>query len=351
MDVFLSWSGERSEAVAKIFDEWLRTVVQACRPWISTSIAKGARGDEVLASRLETCSVGIVCLTIDNLNSPWILFEAGALSKKRADAHVCTFLFDVPPEEVMRPLGDFQYTRFERGDIRKLVGSINQAVGKAGGNSLDEDVLSRSFDAHWPDLERRLKEIPPPTGPRAEKRSERDLLVEVLAEVRELRAQAEPPSMLRTDAHGVTYIPGALRTPSRIIATMRYETALSAVESYLTLDAGALEFRRMKGDDAIAMIAKGSKEVSVSFVEVGGDGRSDAALAGLIDRTHRHYGNIAKIVRFIVYGSERAAVTDRGYWEAPMFLSGVPVTSVPGYLEGDMFVPISTSGSIADAAD
>ncbi len=82
MKVFISWSGERSKAVAQAWHDWLPNVIQAVEPWMSeTDIAKGARWGMDMARELDETRVGIICLTPENLNAPWILFEAGALSK------------------------------------------------------------------------------------------------------------------------------------------------------------------------------------------------------------------------------------------------------------------------------
>lgn len=75
MLVFLSWSGDRSKAVAEALAAWLGQVVQAVEPWLSRDIAKGTRWGSEVADRLEKSRVGIVCLTPENLDAPWILFE------------------------------------------------------------------------------------------------------------------------------------------------------------------------------------------------------------------------------------------------------------------------------------
>jgi hypothetical protein len=162
MDLFLSWSGKRSKAVAEALKLWLRQVIQAVEPWISSDIDKGARWSDEVATRLERSKVGIICLTQDNLASPWILFEAGALSKTK-DAYVCTFLLDLSPDDVAQPLSQFQLTTADKEDCRKLLGIINEAVRKAGERHLSDQVLDGVFDTNWPKLEAVLTNLPPAT--------------------------------------------------------------------------------------------------------------------------------------------------------------------------------------------
>jgi hypothetical protein len=127
MKIFLGWSGTRSKETAEVLGDWLGQVIQAIDPWISLDILKGARWSEEIANKLEEAKVGIICLTKENLNENWILFEAGALSKTK-DAHVCTFLLDLKPTDIKQPLALFQHTEFEKEDVRKLTHTINQAV-------------------------------------------------------------------------------------------------------------------------------------------------------------------------------------------------------------------------------
>ena len=63
MKVFISWSGDRSRAVADTLRVWLKDVIQAVDPWISGSnIEKGTRGGLEITKELEESLVGIFAL-------------------------------------------------------------------------------------------------------------------------------------------------------------------------------------------------------------------------------------------------------------------------------------------------
>jgi hypothetical protein len=69
-NVFISWSGERSRAIAQKLREWLPKVVQTVRPWMSdVDIAKGNRGLNELTKALCSMKVGIICLSPENLET------------------------------------------------------------------------------------------------------------------------------------------------------------------------------------------------------------------------------------------------------------------------------------------
>src|SRR5436190_23030180 len=82
MRIFISWSQEPSGTVAAALQRWIPMVMQAVQPWISSaSIEPGARWTGAVAGALQDMQFGVICLTPGNTTSPWILFEAGALSK------------------------------------------------------------------------------------------------------------------------------------------------------------------------------------------------------------------------------------------------------------------------------
>lgn len=130
-NIFISWSGPRSKHMANALSEWLPAVLQSARPWFSTlSIDKGARALDEIAKALDSIEVGICCLTPENLNSAWILYEGGALSKRIGQkSRLCTYLLGgLTPEGVPPPLGMFQGTRADKEDTWQMLHSINSAV-------------------------------------------------------------------------------------------------------------------------------------------------------------------------------------------------------------------------------
>lgn len=101
MKVFISWSGNISWKVAVIFRDWLPSVIQSVEPYVSSEdIDKGARWSTDIAKELEDSTFGILCVTKENLEAPWLSFEAGALSKTMEKSFVTPFLFDIKRSEV-----------------------------------------------------------------------------------------------------------------------------------------------------------------------------------------------------------------------------------------------------------
>lgn len=189
MNVFLSWSGPKSRAVAEKLRLWLPDVIQSVKPWMSAEdIEAGARWSREIEEQLKETKYGIVCLTRSNTKADWVLFEAGALAKSIQDTYVCPFLIDLEPSYVPRgPLTLFQSKKSNKEGTWELVRSLNRALGD---KALDEERLRRTFERCWPDLEGTLNSLPEEgTGP-VVARPDSDVLAEVLDLVRELARRA-----------------------------------------------------------------------------------------------------------------------------------------------------------------
>lgn len=184
MKVFLSWSGERSRQVAELLDNWLQCVIQASDPWMSSKdIDRGALWFTEISNQLAGTGIGVVCLTKENKNKPWILFESGALAKGISSSRVCTFLIDLKPTDVENPLAQFNHTKPNRTGLWELVRTINIALND---NSLKENILEEVFNTYYVEFDKKFKEIIKTTPDSEEEvqRSENEVLLEVLSTVR-----------------------------------------------------------------------------------------------------------------------------------------------------------------------
>jgi len=200
LKVFISWSGDRSRVAALALREWLPLVLHYVQPWLSDrDIAAGERWAVEIGRELEGTQFGLIVLTSDNLSAPWILFEAGALSKAFTASHVCPYLIDLEFKDVSGPLSQFQAKKSDRVSTLELLESVNAKAQ----TPIDGQRLAELFDALWPRLEARLKAIPVAKGPEAKARSQAQVLEELVVATRRMEARLdaftshnplEPPS-------------------------------------------------------------------------------------------------------------------------------------------------------------
>lgn len=186
MKVFISWSGERSRQVAELLNEWIGNVLQHVTPWFSPEMDRGSVWFNSIFNALSETSAGIICLTQDNLNSPWILFESGAIAKGVTANRVCTFAIDIEKEDIQAPLSHFNATQPSQEDMYSLVKTLNAA---SGDEALNENRLRQVFDAFWPQFWTKFQTILDQTNsPSAQpaKRPQEEVLVEILDTVRRI---------------------------------------------------------------------------------------------------------------------------------------------------------------------
>lgn len=186
MRVFLSWSGERSRAVATALREWLPDVLHFVQPWLSSQdITAGQRWLAEVSRFLDASHFGVLCITPENAAAPWLNFEAGALSRSLAEGTVVPYLLDLQFQDIVSgPLSQFQAQKVDRDGTYALVCAINGHHEQP----IEAGRLRRHFDHYWPDLEQALSGIRgsrPPAEPRS--RSQPDLLEEIVSELRSLR--------------------------------------------------------------------------------------------------------------------------------------------------------------------
>ena len=194
MKIFISWSGEKSRLVALALREWLPWVINDLEPFVSDEdIHSGTRWQAEIAGELEATNFGIICVTQENQDSPWLNFEAGALAKAVDASRVVPLAVDLKLSDIVLPLGQFQAQRATQEGIRKVLFSLNATCD----HPLDEDRLKKAASKWWSDLEEQLAVIAQQTAPAEvesppdetvdqELRTDRELLEEMLDTVRSL---------------------------------------------------------------------------------------------------------------------------------------------------------------------
>lgn len=214
MKVFISWSGVASRAVAEALADWFPKVIQGVVPFVSAKdIDKGANWTVELTRELDDSQFGIVCLTPDNLLSPWLNYEAGAIAKS-VSSRVCPVLHGVDKGAVKPPMAQLQMTSIDVEDFTLLMASMN----KAAGEPLTPTGLGEAVKVWWPMLDAKIGSIPVPPAPdiaakvaepEQPRSSESEILQELLNSVRHfgqrlrsIEESLEPrPVARRVDPH------------------------------------------------------------------------------------------------------------------------------------------------------
>lgn len=240
MKVFISWSGAASRSVAEALADWFPKVIQGVQPFVSAKdIDKGANWTVELARELEGAQFGVICLAPDNLLSPWLNYEAGAITKS-VNSRACPVLLGVQKSDVRPPISQLQMTSIEKDDFMLLMSSMN----KAAGSPLPPLGLQEAVSVWWPMLQAAIDDISVPAGavtldgvqePAQPESSATEMLTELLHRVRQMDAR-----LGRVE-----------RAPMRVRPSKRppYEDLLDAVTSHgLTVSRGTIK------DDTVEIV-------------------------------------------------------------------------------------------------
>ncbi len=183
MKVFISWSGERSHALGDALHTWIPLVLHYVEPWLSQAdIEAGQRWAEQVAKELEASNFGVICVTRENVASPWVLFEAGALAKSMQGSRVIPLLLDLEVRDITGPLAQFQAKKVERVGLFEVIQSLNQLAP----HPVPDDRVTQLFDALWPELEKKVAVIPKTPAQAKHARPQPEILEELVTSVRSL---------------------------------------------------------------------------------------------------------------------------------------------------------------------
>ncbi len=147
--------------LAKALADLLPDAIQDLKTWMSEhDISAGSRWGHELDQQLVSSNFGVLCLTPENMNAAWLLFEAGSLAKSVSESRVVPYRLDLSAAEVPLPLAQFQGVDANELGTKKLVESLN--AGRK--QPMDRGRLDRVFQRWWPDLKLRIRAIPVLSG-------------------------------------------------------------------------------------------------------------------------------------------------------------------------------------------
>lgn len=264
--------------------DWIPLVLHFAEPWLSTSdIKSGDRWGNEIAKGLQDSNFGIICVTRDNLEAPWLLFESGALAKSMEDGRVIPLRLDLDASDISGPLTQFQSEKADDEGIKRLISSLN----KCATTPIADDRLARLFEPMWPDLKAKIEAIPSSGAAPKKTRPQAEILEELVSGVRSVEMRVrdmfedEPfgrrrgrrrfsPGMVMELTHRVARGPGD-PTQILILAGMfrddfpwLYELALEAYRSIRDGEPAAAHDAVERFRDAVMLLRRGP------FLEIAG---------------------------------------------------------------------------------
>jgi len=175
--------------------------------------------------KLKNTDFGILCVTAENQQAPWLNFEAGALAKAVDANRVVPLAIGLSPAEIQLPLAQFQAQPLTQVGMGKIVSTVNSALSKP----LPAERVDKAMGKWWPDLESEIRDIEQRLILDVVKepvRSDRQLLEDILNDVRGL--------VRRSDRR-------ILNAPRSLIGFVGEATSKNSVQNFLTEYLNALE--------------------------------------------------------------------------------------------------------------
>lgn len=217
MSVFISWSKPRSQAFAVAMHKFIKRCIQAANPWMSMQTPAGAAWAETIMAQLESAVAGIICLTQDNQQEPWLIFEGGALAKQRI-LHVVSV--DIAPSAIKFPFAAYQATVPTKEGMLELLRAINKRLD-ALLQRADADLVE-DCDLHFPAFDAELQRVRAmPQSAETKKRTEVDMLEELVTTTRQI-ASVLSEEVIR---ERIVMSPEKLRDVIRALKDMNTQTS------------------------------------------------------------------------------------------------------------------------------
>ena len=157
--VFISWSGENGKKISiilkrilekEIFSDHLECFVS------DMDIASGEDWWNKIKKELRAAKLGILCITKENIESPWIHYEAGALVGN--NVRTIPLLFNCNFDALQKtPLNGRQCVMFhDKGKFLKMIHEINRDFRIV---DLDEKLFSVLLDNAYRKMQEEMRDV------------------------------------------------------------------------------------------------------------------------------------------------------------------------------------------------
>ncbi|MEW8192673.1 MAG: hypothetical protein AB2793_03115 [Candidatus Thiodiazotropha sp.] len=152
MKLFLSWSGHETGNFAMAFKPWVRRCVNQITPWVSSDPSDLSKGQDDYSRILEAAQSADACIsfiTEQNINSPWLLFEAGLFYGKSPRGTLYTILCGNLSHESLKekghPLSNIYHAYMTEKDITDLLLSLNYDHNILDDESIIKDAVKETY--------------------------------------------------------------------------------------------------------------------------------------------------------------------------------------------------------------
>lgn len=182
MKIFMSWSGDQSRLIAEQFRSFLTKIIQQSQPYISSKdIDLGSVWSHSILKEATERRFGLIFITPENKQSPWIHYEAGCLIKDLEKDRVVPILFGLRKEDIAPPISMFQMIEFSKESSLNLLKQINEGTP----NPLSFETLNELFLTFFPKIEKEISTTMNIQFPSKTSRPTGEILDEILLLTRE----------------------------------------------------------------------------------------------------------------------------------------------------------------------
>jgi hypothetical protein len=157
MQVYISWSGQRSYRFALLIRNLLRKVIPELEVWVSSEdIQDGARWSSDLIEILNQVTFCLICANPSNQLSPWLQYELGAIAMSVDRYAIRVLLHELTSYSIKGPLSLYDSVQVTKNEFQKLFEDLLANFTRI---RLPRFDMVANLDQHWPSFQQDFSEI------------------------------------------------------------------------------------------------------------------------------------------------------------------------------------------------